>query len=58
MSHTSYNQGGEDYDENRPIFYIGQHDSARSETLTDLQYGRVLNSGVSEPPVASRSQFP
>ncbi|CAJ2512112.1 Uu.00g077370.m01.CDS01 [Anthostomella pinea] len=35
------------YDEIRPTFYIGQHDSTRSETLTDLQYGQVLNSGFS-----------
>ncbi|KAI0025716.1 PRMT5 arginine-N-methyltransferase-domain-containing protein [Xylariomycetidae sp. FL0641] len=37
----------EGYDEPRPIFYIGQHDSTRTETLTDLQYGQVLNSGFS-----------
>ncbi|RYP44092.1 hypothetical protein DL768_009416 [Monosporascus sp. mg162] len=35
------------YHEIRPAFYIGQHDSTRSETLTDLQYGQVLNSGFS-----------
>ncbi|KAJ2985026.1 hypothetical protein NUW58_g5753 [Xylaria curta] len=29
----------------RPAFHIGQHDSTRSETLTNLQYGRVLNAG-------------
>ncbi|KAH7040657.1 protein arginine N-methyltransferase [Microdochium trichocladiopsis] len=37
----------ESYDEARPVFYIGQHDSARAEPLTDLQYGQVLNSGFS-----------
>ncbi|OTB04053.1 hypothetical protein M426DRAFT_59235 [Hypoxylon sp. CI-4A] len=31
----------------RPIFYVGQHDTTRSETLTDLQYGKVLNAGFS-----------
>ncbi|KAI0882647.1 Skb1 methyltransferase [Annulohypoxylon maeteangense] len=36
-----------DHNEVRPTFYIGQHDSTRSETLTDLQYGQVLNSGFS-----------
>ncbi|RYO95941.1 hypothetical protein DL765_011679 [Monosporascus sp. GIB2] len=35
------------YSEIRPAFYIGQHDSTRTETLTDLQYGQVLNSGFS-----------
>ncbi|RYP26694.1 hypothetical protein DL767_007924 [Monosporascus sp. MG133] len=35
------------YHEIRPAFYIGQHDSTRTETLTDLQYGQVLNSGFS-----------
>ncbi|KAI0185316.1 PRMT5 arginine-N-methyltransferase [Xylaria flabelliformis] len=39
-SHDSENQ-----DEVRPAFHIGQHDSTRSETLTNLQYGQVLNSG-------------
>ena len=27
------------YNEARPAFYIGQHDSTRTETLTDMQYG-------------------
>ena len=39
------------YNEARPAFYIGQHDSARTETLTDMQYGQVLNSGVSHPEI-------
>ena len=30
------------YNEARPAFYIGQHDSTRTETLTDMQYGLVL----------------
>jgi hypothetical protein len=33
--------------ENRPVFFIGQHDSARTEVLTDEQYTQVLGSGVS-----------
>ncbi|KAI1084652.1 Skb1 methyltransferase [Whalleya microplaca] len=41
----NYMEDGEDYNEVRPTFYIGQHDSTRSETLTDLQYGQVLNAG-------------
>ncbi|KAI0401523.1 methyltransferase-like protein [Xylaria palmicola] len=32
-------------DEVRPAFHIGQHDSTRYETLTNLQYGQVLNAG-------------
>ncbi|KAI2616296.1 Skb1 methyltransferase [Hypoxylon sp. NC1633] len=35
------------YDDVRPTFYIGQHDSGRLDTLTDLQYGQVLNAGFS-----------
>ncbi|XDG03542.1 hypothetical protein ABKA04_003157 [Annulohypoxylon sp. FPYF3050] len=46
MSH-SFDQESEGYNEVRPTFYIGQHDSTRSETLTDLQYGQVLNAGFS-----------
>lgn len=48
MAQNSANQDRDGYDETQPFFYIGQHDSARSETLTDLQYGQVLNAGVSE----------
>lgn len=47
MAQSSHEERGEDYDESRPVFYIGQHDSARHETLTDLQYGQVLNAGFS-----------
>ncbi|KAI1424815.1 methyltransferase-like protein [Xylaria sp. FL1777] len=46
MAHGSTTQdsdGGSD--EIRPAFHIGQHDSTRVETLTNLQYGQVLNSG-------------
>lgn len=31
----------------RPSFHIGYHDSNRDEPLTDLQYGHLLNHGVS-----------
>ena len=31
----------------RPNFYIGQHDSARTDTPTEEQYGQALNVGVS-----------
>ena len=31
----------------RPNFYLGQHDSDRTETLTDDQYYQVLDAGVS-----------
>ncbi|KAI1498617.1 PRMT5 arginine-N-methyltransferase-domain-containing protein [Biscogniauxia marginata] len=37
----------EGFNEIRPTFYIGQHDSTRSETLTNLQYGQILNTGFS-----------
>ncbi|KAL2016516.1 hypothetical protein VTK56DRAFT_3444 [Thermocarpiscus australiensis] len=33
--------------ENRPRFYIGQHDSSRSGSLSDDQYTQILNSGFS-----------
>lgn len=31
----------------RPYFQIGQHISERTEPLTDLEYGHLLNFGVS-----------
>ncbi|OLN92156.1 Protein arginine N-methyltransferase skb1 [Colletotrichum chlorophyti] len=31
----------------RPIFSLGQHDSNRDQPLDDLQYGQILNTGVS-----------
>lgn len=31
----------------RPIFHVGQHVSGRDEPLTDLEYGHLLNFGVS-----------
>ncbi|KAI1762541.1 Skb1 methyltransferase [Hypoxylon sp. FL1150] len=45
MSQSFVDQGSESYNEVRPTFYIGQHDSTRSETLNEFQYGRILNSG-------------
>ncbi|KAI5860333.1 Skb1 methyltransferase [Durotheca rogersii] len=47
MSQTYADHESDGANEVRPIFYIGQHDSARSETLDDVQYGRVLNAGFS-----------
>lgn len=32
----------------KPKFYIAHHDSTRHETLTDDEYGRLLNAGVSD----------
>ncbi|KAL2257879.1 hypothetical protein VTK26DRAFT_9057 [Humicola hyalothermophila] len=45
--------------ESRPIYYIGQHDSDRSEPLTDEQYTQVLNSGFGfvTAPVTNRHFF-
>jgi protein arginine N-methyltransferase 5 len=31
----------------RPSFHIGYHNSNNNEPLTDLQYGHLLNHGVS-----------
>lgn len=50
MSESYLDAEAEPYGEARPIFYIGQHDSQRTETLTDSQYAQVTNSGVSDPP--------
>ncbi|KAJ3556253.1 hypothetical protein NPX13_g10177 [Xylaria arbuscula] len=40
----------------RPAFHIGQHDSTRYNTLTNIQYGQVLNTGVSPAFSSSRLQ--
>ncbi|XXG97409.1 hypothetical protein Hte_003710 [Hypoxylon texense] len=45
MSQSYMDQESEGYNEIRPTFFLGQHDSTRSETLTETQYGQVLNSG-------------
>ncbi|KAI1106452.1 Skb1 methyltransferase [Jackrogersella minutella] len=47
MSQLFMDQESDGFNEVRPTFYIGQHDSTRAETLTDLQYGQVLNAGFS-----------
>ncbi|KJZ80231.1 hypothetical protein HIM_00081 [Hirsutella minnesotensis 3608] len=43
----SSNYGPEDYGPQQPVFHIGKHDSARDVPLTDLQYGYLLNQGIS-----------
>jgi protein arginine N-methyltransferase 5 len=45
-SSSSLNPESADF-HSRPNFYLGQHDSNRTETLTDDQYYQVLNTGVS-----------
>lgn len=35
----------------RPVLSIGQHDSTRESPLTDLQYGHMINQGVSRWPI-------
>ncbi|KAI0099290.1 PRMT5 arginine-N-methyltransferase-domain-containing protein [Nemania sp. FL0031] len=45
MTHEYSNQDDDSADEIRPAFHLGQHDSTRVETLTNIQYGQVLNSG-------------
>ncbi|CAK7229330.1 hypothetical protein SCUCBS95973_007184 [Sporothrix curviconia] len=47
MSRQSSHGGYENYQASRPTFYIGQHDSGRTDALTDSQYGRVLDYGFS-----------
>lgn len=37
-----------DYGPVRPTFHLGQHDSKREFPLNDLQYGHILNTGVSQ----------
>ncbi|GJD01565.1 arginine N-methyltransferase skb1 [Colletotrichum higginsianum] len=37
---------GSNFNQIRPIFSIGQHDSDRDQPLDDLQYGQLLNAGV------------
>jgi protein arginine N-methyltransferase 5 len=41
------NPESEDFNQARPNFFIGQHDSFRSQALTDDEYSTVLNTGVS-----------
>ncbi|KAK8094063.1 PRMT5 arginine-N-methyltransferase [Apiospora hydei] len=56
MAQEYMDQTSEGYDDVRPVFYIGQHDSARSEPPTDLQYGQILNAGFgfTTTPVTNR----
>ncbi|KAG7101564.1 hypothetical protein HYQ45_018766 [Verticillium longisporum] len=42
----NYSQNGGEYSTARPNFHLGQHDSTREEPLTDMQYGQVLNAGI------------
>ena len=44
---SSLNPESDDFNQARPNFFIGQHDSDRVEALTDGQYAQVLNAGVS-----------
>lgn len=46
----SLNPKSEEFPQARPLFWIGQHDSTRSDALTDGQYCQVLNAGVSSQP--------
>ncbi|CAK7567273.1 MAG: hypothetical protein SEPTF4163_005235 [Sporothrix epigloea] len=47
MSRRSSQDGYGNYQGSRPTFYIGQHDPNRTESLTDSQYGHVLQYGFS-----------
>lgn len=47
MAYEYSSRNSDSSDDIRPAFHIGQHDSSRVETLANLQYGQVLNSGVS-----------
>lgn len=40
----------------QPIFHVGQHISERNEPLTDIEFGHLLNFGVSRPADASFSR--
>ncbi|KAI1340009.1 PRMT5 arginine-N-methyltransferase-domain-containing protein [Xylariaceae sp. FL0016] len=47
MSDQFWPNDADGHNDVRPTFYIGQHDSTRIDTLTESQYGQVLNSGFS-----------
>lgn len=49
-SDGSLNPESEDFPQFRPAFWIGQHDSARVDALTDGHYDQILNSGVTSSP--------
>ncbi|ROW10723.1 hypothetical protein VPNG_05120 [Cytospora leucostoma] len=44
-SHGSLDPESEEFSLGRPTFWFGQHDSVRTEALTDQQYGQVLDAG-------------
>jgi len=46
---TTVGASHEELDLKYPSLYLGQHDSSRDEPLNDLQYGHMLNLGVSVP---------
>jgi hypothetical protein len=45
-SFGSLDPESEEFSQARPTFWFGQHDSTRTEALTDSQYSHVLNTGV------------
>ncbi|CAK7203718.1 hypothetical protein SEUCBS139899_006464 [Sporothrix eucalyptigena] len=47
MSRQSSHDGYDSYQASRPTFYIGQHDSSRTDALTDSQYSHILDYGFS-----------
>jgi type II protein arginine methyltransferase len=49
-SSGSLNPESEAFHQIRPTFWIGQHDSSRTEALNDGQYTQVLNAGVGPVP--------
>ncbi|ROT43450.1 arginine N-methyltransferase skb1 [Sodiomyces alkalinus F11] len=46
MMSDGLSEDGGDHSPLRPTFHIGQHDSSREEPLTEMQYGQILNTGV------------
>lgn len=46
-SDAALNPESEEFQQGRPTFFIGQHDSTRTHTLSDNQHAQVLNAGVS-----------
>lgn len=45
-SSVSLNPESENFHQARPIFWIGQHDSARVDALNDDHYEQIRNAGV------------
>lgn len=50
-STVSLNPESDEFPGPRPTFWIGQHDSARVDALTDDHYSQILNSGVCHVPL-------